>query len=154
VFGLPGNPVAALVSYELFVRPALLAMAGHRNLDRLRASAIAEFDIRRRQDGKLHLLWVQARFDAERVLRARPSGSRKSHMLWAMADANALALIPDGVGVTVGERVDLLILDPSCFASLETETGTRRESSAPQFRPDYASRRTSRQPPMSNSASV
>jgi molybdenum cofactor synthesis domain-containing protein len=34
VFGLPGNPVAALVSYELFVRPALRAMAGHRGLER------------------------------------------------------------------------------------------------------------------------
>ena len=68
VFGLPGNPVAALVSYELFVRPALLAMAGHQCLDRPFASAVAEVDIRRRQDGKLHFVWVLARFGADRVL--------------------------------------------------------------------------------------
>jgi molybdenum cofactor synthesis domain-containing protein len=121
VFGLPGNPVAALVSYELFVRPALLAMAGHRCLDRPLASAVAEVDIRRRQDGKVHFVWALASFGADRVLRARPSGSRKSHMLRSVADANALALIPDGVGVTAGDQVDLLILDAARL--LETETG-------------------------------
>jgi molybdopterin biosynthesis enzyme len=58
IFGLPRNPVAALVSYELFMRPAL------------------------------------------------------SHLLRAMAAANALALLPDGDGVQAGEPVQILLLHP------------------------------------------
>lgn len=113
VFGLPGNPVAAVVSYELFVRPALRAMAGHRGLDRPCLSAVAEVDLRRRHDGKLHLLWVLAKTGIDGTLSVRPSGCQDSHMLRAMAGANALALIPDSDGVSAGDSVDVLVLDPN-----------------------------------------
>lgn len=111
VFGLPGNPVSALVSYELFVRPALRAMAGYRVLDRPRLSATAETDLGRRRDGKLHLLRVLAQTGDDGTLRVRLSGGQDSHMLFAMAEANALALLPDGDGVAAGGRVDVLLLD-------------------------------------------
>ena len=111
VFGLPGNPVAALVSYELFARPALRAMAGHHALDRPRFTAITEDDLTRRRDGKLHLVRVQAFVGADGALRARLLGGQGSHMLRAMADANALAVLPDGDGVQVGGQVDVLVLD-------------------------------------------
>jgi molybdopterin molybdotransferase len=110
-FGLPGNPVAALVSYELFVRPALRALAGCRVLDRPRLAAVAETDLRRRPGPKLHLVRVTARTGPGGVLRVRPSGGQHSHMLRAMAQANALALLPDGEGIRAGGRVEVLLLD-------------------------------------------
>jgi molybdopterin molybdotransferase len=116
VFGLPGNPVAALVSYELFVRPALRAMAGCQLLDRPRLSAIAESDLRRRPGPKLHLLRVAARIGSDGVLRVRSSGGQQSHMMLATAHANALALLPDGNGVRAGERVEVLLLGTDALA--------------------------------------
>ena len=110
-FGLPGNPVAALVTYELFVRPALRAMAGCPVLDRPRVAAIAETDLPRRPGPKLYLVRVTARTGTDGVLRVRPSGGQESHMLMAMAQANALALLPDGDGVRAGGRVEVLLLD-------------------------------------------
>ena len=110
-FGLPGNPVAALVTYELFVRPALRAMAGCPVTDRPRIAAIAETDLPRRPGPKLHLVRVTARTGTDGVLRVRPSGGQGSHMLMAMARANALALLPDGDGVRAGGRVEVLLLD-------------------------------------------
>jgi molybdenum cofactor synthesis domain-containing protein len=110
-FGLPGNPVAALVAYELMVRPALRAMAGHKNLDRPRLSAVADTHMRRRPGPVLHLVRVTARPDACGQLRVRPSGGQDSHMLRAMAAANALALLPDGDGVGAGESVEIMLLD-------------------------------------------
>lgn len=109
-FGLPGNPVAALVTYELFVRPALRAMAGCQVLDRPRIAAIAETDLPRRPGHKLHLVRVTARIGSDGALRVRPSGGQDSHMLRAMAKANALALLPDGDGVRAGGRVEALLL--------------------------------------------
>ncbi len=111
VFGLPGNPVSALVSYELFVRPALRAMAGERQVDRPRFSAVADSDLRRTPDGKLHLLRVQATLGRDGFVHVRPSAGQGSHMLRAMADANALALVPDGDGISAGDRVEVVLLD-------------------------------------------
>ncbi|HUC36165.1 MAG TPA: gephyrin-like molybdotransferase Glp [Acidimicrobiales bacterium] len=118
IFGLPGNPVSALVSYELFVRPYLLRMAGHRRIGRPRVSAVAEADLRRERDGKLHLVRVVVSAGEDGVLRATPSGGQGSHMLHAMADANALALLPDGDGVAAGGRVELLLLDAERLAPI------------------------------------
>jgi molybdenum cofactor synthesis domain-containing protein len=121
VFGLPGNPVSALVSYELFVRPALRSMAGHTELDRARLAAVADVDLPRSRDGKLHLIRVTARAGADGVLRVRMSGGQGSHMLRAMAQSNALALLPDGDGVRSGENVEVLLLDADRLsASSET----------------------------------
>lgn len=110
-FGLPGNPVAALVGYELFVRPALRALAGHRALERPRLMAVAETDLPRRPGSKLHLLRVTARIGSDGAVRVRASGGQESHMLWAMAQANALALLPGSGGVQAGEHVEVLLLD-------------------------------------------
>jgi molybdopterin molybdotransferase len=121
VFGLPGNPVSALVSYELFVRPALRSMAGRTELDRPRLAAVADVDLPRSRDGKLHLIRVTARAGADGVLRVRMSGGQGSHMLRVMAQSNALALLPDGDGVRSGENVEVLLLDADRLsASSET----------------------------------
>jgi molybdopterin biosynthesis enzyme len=117
VFGLPGNPVSALVSYEMFVRPALRKIGGHRRLGRPRVSARADVAITRAQDGKLHLVRVAARFGDDGRVHVRPSGLQESHLLRAMAGANALALVPDGDGIAAGEDVDVLLIDPEEMGS-------------------------------------
>lgn len=56
VFGLPGNPVSAMVGFELFVRPGIRQIAGHRSLHRIVVSATADTELRRTPDGKIHFL--------------------------------------------------------------------------------------------------
>jgi molybdenum cofactor synthesis domain-containing protein len=110
VFGLPGNPVSSLVSFELFARPALRQMTGHPDIFRPQVPAVADEPLRRRPDGKLHLVRVVASADDEGRLHVRPSGGQGSHLLRAMALANALALLPDGAGVEAGGTVKVLRL--------------------------------------------
>lgn len=111
IFGLPGNPVSALVSYELFARPLLRRMAGHRRIDRpvLRATTVT--DLPRKPDGKLHFVRMVATVAGDGSLEVRPSGGQDSHMLRAMADANALGVLPDGDGVGAGGTVAVMLLD-------------------------------------------
>jgi molybdenum cofactor synthesis domain-containing protein len=116
VFGLPGNPVSALVSFELFVRPALRKMAGHRQLDRPIVDGLADEDLDRVADGKLHLARVVASFAADGRVHVRSAGGQASHLLRAMAGANALALIPDGDGVRRGDGVRVMLLDAEGLA--------------------------------------
>jgi molybdopterin molybdotransferase len=110
VFGLPGNPVSSMVSFELFARPALRQMMGHAVLDRPRVTAVADEDLGRRADGKLHLVRVVAATGEDGRWHVRSSGGQASHLLHAMARANALALLPDGEGVAAGETVDTMLL--------------------------------------------
>jgi molybdopterin molybdotransferase len=125
VFGLPGNPVSALVSFELFARPALRRMAGHRVLDRPVLRAVAGTGLSREPDGKLHLVRVTAVIDADRRLHVRASGGQGSHQLLAMAEANALALVPEGTGVPPGGEVDVLLLDTELLGTVGRVTDPR-----------------------------
>jgi molybdenum cofactor synthesis domain-containing protein len=112
VFGLPGNPVSAMVSFELFVRPALRRLEGHRTLHRPIVAATAEVDLHREPDGKLHLLRAHVYLDDPASWRVRTTGGQESHQLHAMSEANSLILLPNGGGVHAGERVDVLLIDP------------------------------------------
>ncbi len=105
VFGLPGNPVSSMVSYELLARPALAALGGHRRLDPPPVWATAGVDIGRRSDGKVH--FVRVRFDGDSVV---PAGGQGSHQLSALATADALAVLEDGEGVAAGDAVKLILL--------------------------------------------
>jgi molybdenum cofactor synthesis domain-containing protein len=111
VFGLPGNPVSALIGYELFVRPALRLMAGYPTLDRPRVTATATQDFARRLDGKIHFARATLTTGPGGELLASPSGGSGPHLLRTMATANALAVLPDGPSVTAGQPVDVLLLD-------------------------------------------
>ena len=108
VFGLPGNPVSSLVTFLLFVRPALQALAGETPA-RERTVATLDTDCRR----------APARVEAVRCrLRLRPdgwhvtpTGVQDSHILTSLLGADALALIPAGDGVlAAGERVIIELL--------------------------------------------
>jgi molybdopterin molybdotransferase len=113
VFGLPGNPVSSLVSFELFARPGLRRLGGHPHprLQRPRLLATADEALARRPDGKLHLVRVVATAGERGVLHVRSSGGQGSHQLAAMARANALAVVPDGDGVRLGGQVEVILLE-------------------------------------------
>lgn len=111
VFGLPGNPVSAMVSFELFVRPALRALGGHHSLHRPVVSATMVHPLERQRDGKLHLLRARLSLDSDGNWRARTTEGQESHQLRAMAGANSLILLPDGTGVPEGAMVRVLMLD-------------------------------------------
>jgi molybdenum cofactor synthesis domain-containing protein len=115
VFGLPGNPVSSLVSFELFARPALRRMAGQPDarLHRPRLAAVADEPLPRRPDGKVHFARVEARVAADGQLHVRSAGGQGSHQLSGAARADALAVLADGDGVAAGDGVPVLLLgDP------------------------------------------
>jgi molybdopterin molybdotransferase len=117
VFGLPGNPVSSMVSFELFARPGIRRLAGHpdERLHRPRLAAVADEPLMRKPDGKVHFARVVATVDGAGVLRVRSSGGQGSHQLGAAARADALAVLPDGDGVPAGGQVRVMVLgEPSC----------------------------------------
>lgn len=109
VFGLPGNPVSSLVSFELFARPALLAMMGHPECRRPEVVARAAHAFARRADGKVHLDRVRVHWDGDGYV-AQSAGRQESNVLSATAAANGLALIPDGPGLAEGDRLAVMLL--------------------------------------------
>jgi molybdenum cofactor synthesis domain-containing protein len=112
VFGLPGNPVSSMVSFELFARPGLRQMMGFGpdEVRRRPLRAVAAEPLRRRPDGKTHFVRVVASAGDDGRYRVRSSGGQASNLLRAMALANALAVVPDGDGVDEGGEVDVLLL--------------------------------------------
>jgi len=110
VFGLPGNPVSSLVSFELLARPALLQMMGHTAIDRPLVQAIADDGLPRRPDGKTHYVRVFADFGTDGRLHIAPVGSQGSHQLAATSLANAIAVVSDGDGVVPGGSVATMLL--------------------------------------------
>ncbi len=111
VFGLPGNPVSSLVSFELLARPGLLRMAGRTDVERRRVRAVVDDGLARRADGKLHLVRVALRQDDELGFHVASAGAQGSHQMTAMAVAGGLAVLPDGDGVPAGGTVEVLLLD-------------------------------------------
>ena len=109
VFGLPGNPVSSMVSFELFVRPSLRAMAGHVGTERPLVRAVVEGGMPRRSDGKVHFARVVVDY-RDGAYRVSSAGGQGSHQLTAMAGADGLAVLPDGDGVAEGDEVEVLLL--------------------------------------------
>lgn len=109
VFGLPGNPVSAMVTFHLFVRSALDALLG-RQQERTRTTAVMD-ESYRKKPGRAHV--VRCRLDArEDGFHVRPTKAQGSHILTSMVGAEALALLEvDRGDVEAGERVAIEILE-------------------------------------------
>jgi molybdopterin molybdotransferase len=114
--GLPGNPVSTMVCFELFVRPALRKMQGHRVLHRRAVRAQME-DTAKTPGRLIHFLRGVVRDDAG-TLRAKLTGPQGSGILTSMAKANALLVIPEGRDAMLpGETVTAILLgDAQAFA--------------------------------------
>ena len=111
IFGLPGNPVSSMISYELLARPALRKMMGHmRDLLRPTVKAVLDAPIKRKQDGKVHYVRVFGAFESDGRLHVRDTGPQGSHQLASTALANGLAYVPDGMGIEAGAEVDVYVI--------------------------------------------
>jgi molybdopterin molybdotransferase len=112
VFSLPGNPVSTMITFEQFVRPALLKMMGHTRVLRRTVPGFLTGEVRKKA-GKLNFLRVQVTLEKGRYL-ASTSGDQNTGILKTMLKANALALLPaDRTEFAAGDQVDLQILDPT-----------------------------------------
>lgn len=108
IFGLPGNPVSALVVFELFVRPALLKMAGHTELLRPTFTATLESDVTNR-DGRVNYMRAILTKQNGHYL-AKTTGPQGSGILHSLVLANGLITIPAGVTLRAGDTVDAQFL--------------------------------------------
>jgi molybdopterin molybdotransferase len=110
IFTLPGNPVSAFVSFEVFVVPALRRMMGRlpyrRPLVRAELTAALETPGSRRK-------YVRARFEVTaRGATVTPVGGQSSHLIGSLAHANCLVVVPEDVtSLAAGELVSAMVLD-------------------------------------------
>lgn len=120
LFGLPGNPVSTVVTFELFVRPALRRLAGHRLLMRPRDRALL-VDPATKSHGRRAFLRVSVDRDAfgsplrddRGRLSVRLAGGQGSHVISTLAATDALAVVPEDVdALPAGSDVELWWLDP------------------------------------------
>jgi len=111
VFGLPGNPVSTLVTFEVFVRPALLKMEGRRAVLRPRVEVVLEHDVKPSPDRTEYQRAV-VRWEGGRLL-ARTTGSQVSSRLLSVVGANGLIIIEPGEAkVPAGSTVPALLTGP------------------------------------------
>jgi len=111
IIGLPGNPVSALVTFELFVRPFIRSMLGLVGDGRIHVRATPtermEKDAPRRAFLRVGV-WQEAG-----AIRARPAGGQASSQLRPMADANGLLMVPEGVAAAEPTRsYEAILFEP------------------------------------------
>jgi molybdopterin molybdotransferase len=108
VFGLPGNPVSSLVGCELFVKPAVRALQGHRDpLPRLEPGRLGP--ALRRNPHRDEYVRARRRIDAEATV-LDPLTGQESHMIARAAAAEALVVVPRGEG-ELGEGAAVRFLE-------------------------------------------
>jgi molybdopterin molybdotransferase len=108
VFGLPGNPVSAMVCFDLFVRPALMRMMGREDKKRPRIRVYFDEDMHNRF-GRLHAMRVSLE-KTEKGWRAESVGAQGSGLVSSLTKADALALIGPESEVRAGEYVEAIVL--------------------------------------------
>ena len=109
--GLPGNPVSSMVSFELFVRPAIMKMMGKTNWQRPTVRAVARERIVNRKDPRRFFARCVVTEENGRYY-ASLTGPQGSGILSSMVAANALTVIPEGVEVVEpGEEITVMMLD-------------------------------------------
>jgi molybdopterin molybdotransferase len=111
-FAMPGFPVSALVSFEVFVRPALLKMAGHTRIYRPREQAVLAHPVRH-EAARTEFQRVVLTRRADGQLVASTTGVQGSGRLLSMVGANGLMILPHGQGdFAAGAEVEVLVLGP------------------------------------------
>ncbi|MDE0268799.1 MAG: molybdopterin molybdotransferase MoeA [Acidimicrobiaceae bacterium] len=113
VFGLPGNPVSSMVSFELLAKPALRAMAGY-DADALgpfTIRAVSQNTLSHPRDGKTHYIRVFTKHSEQGTLQVARIDGQGSHQLATMAQANGLAVVQDNLVINPGDVVDVIPLN-------------------------------------------
>lgn len=106
LFGLPGNPVSAIVTFQLLVRPALWHWQGASSVEPVSVPAVLAEALANPGDRR-HFMRV--RMDEHGVVRS--AGAQASHRLGSLAEANALADVPPRTTLPVGASVRIILLD-------------------------------------------
>lgn len=118
VFGLPGNPASAFVTFQILCRPFLLSISGHRRIHRpvIKARASEAF---RSPIGLTYFFRVRLQGDPALPIAA-PTGSQTSGLVSSQGLAQGLAVVPDGVEeIAEGEEVRVVLLDDFGMGSHE-----------------------------------
>ena len=114
LFGLPGNPVSAMVSFEQFVRPSLLKMQGHKKIFRQTAKAVCAQEIRK-SAGFKHFIRATVKKEKDQYI-ASVTGDQGSGILKSMVIANALIVMGENeTRIKKGAQVTIQLLDDSLF---------------------------------------
>jgi len=110
LFGLAGNPVSAMLNFELFARPAMLKMMGRKKLAKPMIEAIIEEPIENTDGRRIFARAVVQKHDGKYF--ARLTGPQGSGILTSMTLANGLVIVPeDTPGVEEGDSVQVIMLD-------------------------------------------
>ena len=110
LFGLPGNPVSSFVSFEQFVRPAILKMSGHTDIFRKTIRATLTEGIKKKDDGRRHFLRSTLTYINGSYSVSALSG-QGSNMLASLASANSLLIIPESeTELKSGQQVEVQVL--------------------------------------------
>ena len=109
LLGLPGNPVSTAVTFELFGRPVIRKMQGHKHLFKPQVDVITTDGIQdrpgRRHYVRAHVTWNGTSFIAH------TTGNQESHVMTSLLNANALMIVPeDVVDLAAGSRVKAIML--------------------------------------------
>ncbi|NNN20851.1 MAG: molybdopterin molybdotransferase MoeA [Acidimicrobiales bacterium] len=108
VFGLAGNPVSALVGFELLVAPLLAKISGQEPVEFINAITGEDFLRKPDSEGRIQFDRVELKFSDEGQLKAFRLDKQQSHQLSGMSKASGLALIPNGFGIDEGYQVKVL----------------------------------------------
>jgi len=110
LFGLAGNPVSAMLNFELFARPAMLKMMGRKKLAKPMIEAIMEEPVENTDGRRIFARAVVEKRDGKYF--ARLTGPQGSGILTSMTLANGLVIVPeDTPGVEKGDSVQVIMLD-------------------------------------------
>jgi len=109
VFSLPGNPVSSLLTFEEFVRPALLRMMGHSAVFRPLFKGVLEEDVSKKE-GKAGIVRVKVQRDGD-VFRLKSAGNQQTGLQRTLLQADALAVLPAERAIfSKGESIDFHFL--------------------------------------------
>ena len=110
LLGLPGNPVSTAVTFELFGRPVIRKMQGHKRLCKPQIDVIVADGVQdrtpRRHYVRAHVTWNGTHFIAH------TTGNQGSHVMTSLLNANALLIVPEnGIEIMAGSMVKAMMLD-------------------------------------------
>ena len=120
MFGLPGNPVSSMVSFEQFVRPSILKMMGHKNLFRRTVKATIREDITKKKGAK-HFIRARVEYKNGRFM-VTSTGDQGSGILKSMVRANGLIILPENsTSAKKGDEVAVQLIDGSLEQTLKPQ---------------------------------
>lgn len=112
VLGLPGNPAAAYMGFQMLVRPIIRKMQGYTHFDRVRVPASLTCDIKAKKDPRMTLMRATMGRDSQGRHTITPASSQSSGLFGPLQRSNALIVIPRGDEAhTAGSEVECILLD-------------------------------------------